>query len=56
MTDVFTVRLEEVVAGKHYRLHVKPRDTSQPISDALRIRGATTDGRPLILSAYAYVK
>lgn len=56
ITQTFDARLENIVAGKHYRLRLKPRSTTQPASDALRIHGATTDGRALVFSAYAYVK
>jgi len=52
----FTARLETVVEGKHYRLQIKPGDTSKPISAAIRIFGRDKDGHDVVLSAYADIQ
>jgi hypothetical protein len=54
--EAFTVRLEPVVAGRHYRLHLTPRDTTQPASAAIRIFGREKTGHDVVVSAYASVQ
>lgn len=54
--DAFTVRLETLEPGRHYRLHVAPRSTAQPASTAIRIRGKEQSGRDVLVSAYATVR
>lgn len=52
----FSARLETVVAGKHYRLYLKPRSTADPASAAIRLFGREKSGRPVVVSAYANVE
>lgn len=54
--SAFTVRLETVETGKFYRVHLKPTDTKQPASAAIRISGKESGGRDVVLSAYANVQ
>ena len=54
--EAFTASLETVAAGKHYRLHLKPRSTAQPASAAIRISGREKSGHDVIVSAYAIVQ
>ncbi len=54
--DAFTASLEAVAAGTHYRLHLKPRTTSQPASAAIRVSGRDKSGHAVIVSAYASVE
>lgn len=54
--DAFTVRLEVVKAGQHYRLRLKPRNPAQPASAAIRISGKEKSGRAVVVSAYASVE
>jgi hypothetical protein len=54
--DAFTVRLETVEAGRHYRLHLKARDTKQPISAAIRVFGKEKSGHNVVVSAYTNVE
>ncbi len=52
----FSARLETVVAGRSYLVHVRPTDTSQPISAAIRIFGRDKSGHAIVASAYATVE
>ena len=52
----FRTRLETVVAGKRYRLYLKPRSTAEPASAAIRIFGREKSGRAVVVSAYASVE
>ena len=52
----FTARVETVEAGRHYRLHLRPRDTAQPASAAIRVSGREKSGHAVIVSAYASVE
>jgi hypothetical protein len=54
--DVFAARLEIVEPGRHYRLHLKPRETSQPASAAIRLYGREKSGHEVIVSAYVSVQ
>lgn len=54
--DAFTATLETVVAGRHYRLHLKPRGTAQPASAAIRVFGREKSGHEVVVSAYATVQ
>jgi hypothetical protein len=54
--EAFAVRLETVVPGRHYRLHLKPRDTARPASAAIRIFGREKSGHDVVVSAYASVE
>lgn len=54
--EAFTVRLATVEAGRHYRLYLKPRDTVQPASAAVRIFGREKSGHDVVVSAYASVQ
>ena len=52
----FTSTLETVTAGRHYRLHLKPRSTAQPASAAIRVSGREKSGHAVVVSAYANVQ
>ncbi len=52
----FTARLETVEAGRHYRLHLKPRDPTRPASAAIRIFGREKSGHDVVVSAYVTVQ
>ncbi len=54
--DAFTASLETVIAGKHYRLHLKPRSTAQPANAAIRVSGREKSGHAVVVSAYASVQ
>jgi len=54
--DAFSARLETVDAGRHYRLHLKPRDTTKPASVAVRLFGREKSGHDVVVSAYASVE
>jgi hypothetical protein len=54
--DAFIVRLETVVAGKHFRLHLQPRSTADSASAAIRIFGREQAGHDVVVSAYASVQ
>jgi hypothetical protein len=54
--EAFAVRLETVTAGRHYRLHLTPRDTTKPASAAIRIFGREKSGHDVVISAYAGVQ
>lgn len=54
--ETFTACLETVEAGKHYRLHLKPRSTAQPASAAIRVSGREKSGHDVVVSAYASVQ
>jgi hypothetical protein len=51
--DSFTARLETVVAGQHYRLHVKPVRAGEDANAALRLYGRAKSGQDVLVSAYA---
>jgi len=55
-SDAYIVRLETIEAGRHYRLHIKPRATDQPASAAIRIYGREKSGHAILLSAYASIR
>jgi hypothetical protein len=52
----FTTRLEVVEPGRHFRLHLAPKDASKPANAAIRIYARTTAGEELVFSAYANVR
>lgn len=52
----FSARLETVEAGRSYRVHLQPTDTSKPISAAIRIFGRDQAGHAIVASAYATVE
>ena len=54
--DSFTVRLETVEAGRHYRLYLTPRHTREPASAAIRLFGREKSGNEVVVSAYANVQ
>jgi hypothetical protein len=54
--EAFSASLETVEAGRHYRLHLKPRSTAQPSSAAIRVFGRDKSGHNVIVSAYASVQ
>lgn len=54
--DTYSTRLETVVAGRHYRLHVTPVSTDAPVSAAIRITGREKTGHAVGLSAYVSIK
>ena len=54
--EEFTATLETIAAGKHYRLHLKPRGTAQPASAAVRVFGREKSGHDVVVSAYVTVQ
>lgn len=52
----FRARLETVVAGREFRLWIKPDATARAASAAVRVIGREKSGRPIVLSAYASVR
>jgi len=54
-SDAYVVRLEAVSKGRLYRLHIKPKDTAQPASAAIRLYGREKSGHDVLLSAYASI-
>ena len=54
--DSFTARLETVVAGRHYRLHLTPTHFGQAANAAIRVRGREKSGHDVEVSAYANVR
>jgi uncharacterized protein DUF1573 len=55
-SDVFAVRIENIEAGKRYRLHIRPLTTATLASAAIRLFGADKSGHEVVLSAYAGVR
>ena len=55
-SDAFNHRLETVAAGHHYRLHISPKDPTQPANAAFRLFAKAGNGEELIVSAYANVR
>ena len=55
-TDAFSASLETVAAGRHYRVHLKPRGTHQPASAAVRIFGREKSGHDVVVSTYVTVE
>ena len=55
-SDAFTHRLEVVAAGRHFRLHLAPRDASKPANAAFRLYAKAATGEDLVFSAYANVR
>jgi len=54
--EAYVARLETVVEGRHYRLHVKPKATGLPVSAAIRLYGKEKKtGREVPVSAYVRV-
>lgn len=56
INDSFLVTLEEVEAGRRYRLRISPRSTALPANTAIRVVGNDKAGHRLVVSAYANVK
>jgi hypothetical protein len=52
----FATRLETVTPGRHYRLHITPRDTTQAANAAIRISGREKNGHEVVVSVYANVR
>jgi len=52
----FQVTLETVEPRKLYRIHVTPTATTRPLNAAIRAKGRASDGREIIVSAYANVR
>lgn len=55
-SGVFAARLETVEAGRHYRVYLKPPDTTLPASAAIRIFGRAVSGESIVVSAYGNVE
>jgi hypothetical protein len=55
-SDAFTHRLEVVVPGRHFRLHLAPKDATKPANAAFRLYARTATGEKLVFSAYANVR
>ena len=55
-SDDFVLQLETIEAGRLYRLHATPRETSQAVSAAFRIHATAGTGQSLIFSAYGNVR
>jgi len=56
INDRFTLRLETIVPGHHYRLFVKPAATAEPANTAVRLICHDEAGHKTVLSAYANVE
>ncbi|MBE2180963.1 MAG: DUF1573 domain-containing protein [Chthoniobacterales bacterium] len=54
--DAFDVRLEEVVAGRHYRVNLTPASTAGPATVRLKIRTDTPKDKPRTYEAHVLVK
>ena len=54
--DAFTHRLEVVEAGRHFRLHLVPKDASKPANAAFRLFAKAGTGEEIVFSAYANVR
>lgn len=52
----FQLKLETLEARKLYRIHVTPTATTRPLNAAIRAKGRASDGREIIVSAYANVR
>lgn len=52
----FIARLETLVAGRHYRVHLAPRQPGQLANAAIRILGREKTGHEVVVSAYANVR
>jgi hypothetical protein len=53
----FAARLETLEAGRRYRIHLKPPETTQPANAAFRIFGrAAGSGQDIVVSAYGNVR
>jgi len=55
-SDAFTHRLEVVEAGRHFRLHLAPKDPTKPANAAFRLFAKAANGEELVFSAYANVR
>jgi hypothetical protein len=55
-TGTFQARLETIEAGRHYRVYLRPPETSAPTNAAFRITGHEKSGRPIVVSAYGNVR
>lgn len=55
-SEAFTYRLETVKPGRHFRLHLAPKDATKPANAAFRLFAKTTTGEELVFSAYANVR
>jgi hypothetical protein len=52
----FTHRLEVVEPGRHFRLHLAPKDATKPANAAIRLFAQAATGEELVFSAYANVR
>ncbi|MBA3849379.1 MAG: hypothetical protein C0502_05215 [Opitutus sp.] len=52
----FSVRLEAIEAGSHYRLRIAPTATGAAVNAAIRVKGTASTGQPVLVSAYANVR
>lgn len=55
-SDGFTYRLETVKPGRHFRLHLAPKDATKTANAAFRLFAKTATGEALVFSAYANVR
>jgi len=54
--EAFTHRLETIEPGRHFRLHLAPKDATKPTNAAFRLYAKTATGEELVFSAYANVR
>jgi len=54
-SEEFAIKLEPVVPGKHYRLHLTPLHTDRSSSAAIRVYGRNKSGHEVVVSAYVSV-
>ena len=52
----FSHRLEILEAGRHFRLHIAPKDTTKAANAAFRLYAKTAGGEAVVFSAYANVR
>jgi hypothetical protein len=52
----FDARLETIEAGRRYRVHLQPPQTTQPANAAFRIFGRAANGQEIVVSAYGNVR
>lgn len=55
-SEAFTHRLEVIEAGRHFRLHLAPKDPTKPANAAFRLFAKTGKGEEVVFSAYANVR
>ncbi len=53
--DSFTVSLDEIEPGAHYRLRITPKSTVPKANAAIRVHGRDKEGHEIVVSAYADV-